>query len=534
MTIVIIFILICVGIIVVLFLKLFSSKNSKLKEAIRLEANGKYYDALSIYDYLLNNGYLVEEIRWKIANLSMKINNYARALKELSILLHTGILPQNITFYAVNKLMAECYLKQNMEKEAFFCLLELLQMNQDDPWVLFEIGKIYAGQGLTGRAIKFFERALRSSPNDPEINYFLAKAYLDFGDSEKALEYLEKTARLKYFDNGRVNYYLGILYFSQKNYNLALQHFPLVIKLRPNDNVMLSNAHHFIALCYKEKGLIDEALVNFEKSQMYSEVLQEKSLNKKALYNEGILLLKQGKYEKALEKLYKVKMLDYTYKDVDHLIKIINAHRKSGERIPDTLIDFINENPLSFILKKGLLYSKTRFNITLIEKKAEKYINALTGKNTNNINNSTQLEEKENKSSYNIISISNFNTMSSKQFKDLSRKIVRAIGFNIKSEPKFIGDSEYIDGNAINFLCFSIKDQKNKNSYLITIRRYKEPVSELSVSRFIEWFEEGKYNNGIFIASSTYSPQAFKIMKTNPNVKFIDRSGLAKILGRIS
>ena len=116
---------------------------------------------------------------------------------------------------------------------------------------------------------------LLENPNDHEINYFLAKAYLDFGDSERALKYLEKTARLRYFDHGRVNYYLGILYFAEKKYNQALQHFPQVLKLRPNDNKLLADAHHYIALCYKEKGLVDEAIGNFEKSQIYSELLPD-------------------------------------------------------------------------------------------------------------------------------------------------------------------------------------------------------------------------------------------------------------------
>ncbi|MBN2544425.1 MAG: tetratricopeptide repeat protein [Spirochaetes bacterium] len=524
---VVVVVLIILFLIFLMFLRLFSGNNLKLKEGIRLEASGKYYDALSTYDYLLQNGFSVPELRWKIANVCMKINNYTRALKELNVLQQTGQGPSNVSVYAINKLIAECYLRLNKEKEAFFSFVELLKFNPDDTWVLFELGKLYAGQAMTGKAIRLFEKCLKSNPNDPELNYYMARAFLDFGDSEKALQFFEKTARLRFFDHGKVNYYLGVIYFTQKKYNLALQHFPQVLKLRPNDNNLLSDSHHYIALSYKEKGLIDEAVINFEKSQVYSELLTEKNLNKKSLYNEGVLLLKNGQYDKALEKFYKVKMMDYKYKDVEKLIRIINTSKKNGEKMPDGLANFINENPLTTILRRGILYSKNRFNINLVERKAERYSNVISGEpaESNTMSKSTV---------YNILSVSNFNSMTSKQFKDLSRKLIRSIGFYIKSEPKFTGDDEYIDGNAINFHSYNIKNIKNKVDYLITVRRYKDMVPELSVSRFVEWMEEGNYKYGIFMASSAFSPQAFKVIHLYPNVKFIDRGGLSRILGRIS
>jgi restriction endonuclease Mrr len=123
--------------------------------------------------------------------------------------------------------------------------------------------------------------------------------------------------------------------------------------------------------------------------------------------------------------------------------------------------------------------------------------------------------------------------MPSKQFKELSRKLIQTIGYYIKSEPKFPGDDDYIDGNAINFYTVPIKNPKIKNDILITVRRYKEVVPELSVSRFMDWLEENGKTQGIFIASVSYSTQALKIIQSAPNVRFIDRVGLSKILGRI-
>jgi tetratricopeptide (TPR) repeat protein len=521
---------IIIFIIITLFvfrMSLWGSKR-KLKEAMRLEAAGKYFEAISIYDFLLNEGHHVPELRWKIANISLKVNNIARAQKELAILLQTGNLPENVTMLEVRKLMADSYLKLGKMQEAFLDYLAVAKLDPENPEVLFELAKIYAGQGLPGKAVRLFEKCLKLNPNDYEITYYLARAYLDFGDAEKATEFLEKTAKLRFFDNGRVNYYLGILYFSQKKYNLAIQHFSQVIKLRQNDNRLLSEAHHYIALCYKERGLVDEAVTNFEKSQIYSELLPKDFQNIKSLYNQGVLLYKSGQYQKALEIFYKVKMIDYRYKDVDKIIKEISLKLKTGAKIQENIINYINENPLVNILKRGLLLSKTRFNINAIESKSNyifKNIAEDSYQTKNNVNSST--------TSHSSILISDFNNIASKSFKDIARKLVNVIGFQIKSEPKFFQDEEYIDGNAINFYGVPIKNPKVKKDVLITIRRFKDAVPELSVSRFIDWMEEKNIDQGIYIASNSFSPQALKVISTYPKVKFIDKVGLSQILGRI-
>src|SRR4030042_5405916 len=112
---VVVTVLIILFLLALMFLRMFSGNNLKLKEGMRLESSGKYYDALSTYDYLLQNGFSVPELRWKIANVSMKINNHTRALKELNVLQQTGQAPSNVSVYAINKLIPECYLRLNKD-----------------------------------------------------------------------------------------------------------------------------------------------------------------------------------------------------------------------------------------------------------------------------------------------------------------------------------------------------------------------------------------------------------------------------------
>ena len=65
--------------------------------------------------------------------------------------------------------------------------------------------------------------------------------------------------------------------------------------------------------------------------------------------------------------------MDYKYKDVDEIISVIGTKIKNGEELNQNFANYISENPLFSILKRGILYSNVRFNIDIVEKEAEKY-----------------------------------------------------------------------------------------------------------------------------------------------------------------
>ena len=512
------FIIAFVIFVLITFFKLgFNRTNKKLKEGMKLESAGKYQEALGIYDYLSRAGNATPELRWRIANVAIKLNFNEKAKNELSVIIDTNKLPENVSILAVKSLMADCYKKMGLLKEAFLEIFEIYKMFPNDASVQFELAKTYAEQRMTGQAIRLFEKYRQQNPNGYDITYYLGRAYLDAGNSSKAQEFLEKTAKKRYYDKGKVNYYLGVLYYSQKKHNIALQHFAQVLKLNPADSKLLSNSHNLIALCYKEKGLIDEAIVNFEKSQTYSELLPNEAQNKEALYNQGVLLYKNGQYKKALKIFYKIKMMDYKFKNIDRVIEATSAKIKNANINTDKFVEDITVNPLADILNNGILYSKVRFNIEKLKSEIEK--NLIINDSTN-----FQIENSSSANRSLTNTIEKYNSMSSKTFKDFARKLVKSIGFAEKSEPKFFMDDEYIDGNAINFYAVPLKNIKSKNETLITFRRYKESVSELSISRFIDWLELSQATQGIFIASSSFSTQALKVIQTYPSIKFIDQT----------
>ncbi|HPO49742.1 MAG TPA: restriction endonuclease, partial [Spirochaetota bacterium] len=350
---------------------------------------------------------------------------------------------------------------------------------------------------------------------------FLGKCYLDIGNKLNALETFEKAQKYKTADNSVLSYYLGILYYSEKKYNIAMQHFTNIIK-NNSARDLLGDAHRFLALCYKQKGLVDEAITYFEQSKAYSKKTDTKNMSKDDMFNEGILLYKKGQLHSALEIFQKLLLCGYKQDEMQKIIGTINSKLKGENKQIDNFSD-ANENLLNYILKKGLLYGRQKFEIDKIEQEVDK---GFTSKQSSKATKNNENTPKKSLSIYDI------NKMETKDFKDLSRKLVVSLGFEVKSEPKFSGDEDYISGNAINFLLTKPDAGKARKDILFTIRRYDYEIEEMNISNFLDWVDEKGYAQGIFIGSNKFSKDAMDLAKKYPNIKFIDSTGLSKMLER--
>ncbi|HOV13038.1 MAG TPA: tetratricopeptide repeat protein [Spirochaetota bacterium] len=519
---------IAIGAVVLIFIilliikKLFSGENRYLKQALNYESQGDYNQALLIYDRLISENKATPELRWRIANVALKVNIVQRAEKELSILISTNNLPTNVSLTAVKILLAECYIKSKDTKRAFAELYELIKNNVAEPKAYFEIAKIYASQAKTNKAIANMEKYLSKNPTDGEANFFLGKCYLDIGNKLNALESFEKAQRYNVPDSSGLSYYLGILYYAEKKYNIAMQHFTNIIKNKSSQE-LLGDAHRFLALCYKQKGLVDEAITNFEQSKIYSKKVDTKNMSKDDMFNEGVLLYKKGQYHSALDIFQKLLLAGYKQDEVQKIISTIKGKIKGDEKGIDNFSE-TNENLLNNILKRGLLFGRQKFDIDKIEQEVEK---GFTSKQKEKEAKSSEAAPKKGLSIYDI------NKMETKDFKDISRKLVSSLGFEVKSEPKFSGDQDYIAGNAINFLLTKADSSKGKREILFTIRRYEYEIEEMNITNFLDWVDEKGYSQGIFIGSNKFTQDAMDLAKKYPNIKFIDSTGLSKMLERI-
>jgi tetratricopeptide (TPR) repeat protein len=161
-------------------------------------------------------------------------------------------------------------------------------------WVA--LGSIYASlvpeplkvEGSYENAQYAYSEALKRNPNNPELPLFLARLELAKGNVENARSYILNSIALKedYADaylllaqlevqeknipaaiqstealavlaptNAGVHFELGVLKYSNKDYNGALTSLKEAVRLVPD----YANAKYYLALTYKELGMVDDA-----------------------------------------------------------------------------------------------------------------------------------------------------------------------------------------------------------------------------------------------------------------------------------
>jgi tetratricopeptide (TPR) repeat protein len=98
-------------------------------------------------------------------------------------------------------------------------------------------------------------------------------------------------------------------------------------------------AAHMLALCFKEKGMRDEARQSFEKALQVEGIPQEKKLNIK--YELGLLYKEQGKQEEALELLRQISAVDQRFRDTkDEIVKLTGNIKGRGRSRKKSIKDW--------------------------------------------------------------------------------------------------------------------------------------------------------------------------------------------------
>ena len=85
-----------------------------------------------------------------------------------------------------------------------------------------------------------------------------------------------------------------------------------------------------LALCFKEKGMRDEARQSFEKALQVEGIPQEKKLSIK--YELGLLYKEQGKQEEALDLLRQISAADQRFRDTkEEIVKLTGNIKGRGK-----------------------------------------------------------------------------------------------------------------------------------------------------------------------------------------------------------
>ncbi len=140
-----------------------------IAEAKRLVDEGKYDEALEIYqNYLAENPKLLA-VNLLIGQLHEKKMDYDNAVASYSAVLEQE--PDNINAL---QLKGTALIRKMDYDEAEKCFVRLAELKSDDPNVMYTVGEIMLEGGRTAKAIEYYSRAV-------ELNPAFADAHMKLG-----------------------------------------------------------------------------------------------------------------------------------------------------------------------------------------------------------------------------------------------------------------------------------------------------------------------------------------------------------------
>ena len=178
------------------------------------------------------------------------------------------------------------------------------------------------------RALQYFEKSLAINDNQPAIHLEVGKLYYFFSEYSKAISHLQKALAQKN-DMVYAHYYLVCIYNLQKNYETAVRHIALCneITLKQTQPEM-AKAH-----AAKQENAIDAALAH------YTKVLEINPLSRQVYVELAQCYRIQKKIDKAIKILEDCKVVFPV--DTDVLLTL--AHFYFEYKHPKRRAYFINQ-----------------------------------------------------------------------------------------------------------------------------------------------------------------------------------------------
>ncbi len=192
------------------------------------------------------------------------------------------------------------------------------------------------------RKIEYFRNALAINPNDPETHNNLGILYKNKGLYTEAIAEYHAALEIKSYRTPEYAHHnLGTVYKELEQYKNALKHFKTAIALNPK----FAKAYNGLGLTYKAMGEFEKAADSFRQAtkldpdyiqaeynlkDVWKLPTKDESLDKKVnkLYDQGIVLTKQGKYIKALAVLKKASKLYPENTRIKQKIAEIQRHQE--------------------------------------------------------------------------------------------------------------------------------------------------------------------------------------------------------------
>jgi tetratricopeptide (TPR) repeat protein len=230
------------------------------------------------------------------------------------------------------------------------------------------------------KAIKLFKKALNLEKSSWEISLYIGESYLKLDNYEGALKYLTYSQKkeVNFTTNLKLNLSLGRLYYKQKNYMQALDHFFRCTQI----DAQCYKAYHHIAMIFLEKREFNEAEKVLEKAyeitDQFFPVLFE-------LFKLKCLLKKESECHDYIPKIEKfIDMYPMCYLDLAKtLLESFSNIDQSSKYLSLALTKDKNIKN-SFNINKVIEYANYLYNNLDEKERSYEVLNSLLATNENN------------------------------------------------------------------------------------------------------------------------------------------------------
>ncbi len=171
-----------------------------LRKGNKLFEEGKYKEALTVFNKLIGKYPEMFELRINTGNIFYKTGDYQKAIQEFSLVAkqaesQRAKLGDEVADDIIAKAYAgvgNCYVKMKDLKKAKDYYEKSVNAYKNNAGVAFNLGELCYADGEMDRAIQMYLLASKLKPEWDKPYYKLGYAYLGKAEMEKSLEYFKK------------------------------------------------------------------------------------------------------------------------------------------------------------------------------------------------------------------------------------------------------------------------------------------------------------------------------------------------------
>ncbi len=516
-----------IGLWIYVFFSTAYAASKYIQRARELMENREYERALE----LLEKAEEVEPENVEIYVLEAEIferrSLYHKAIEKLKYVIEQELTSEEYPESYLRKKLGLIYFKMGAWRQAFVEFMKVLRYREglNDPDVLYGIGKIYAAHGKWDRAIRYLRKATEMKPNNHEywLCFGLALHNLELRhEAVRAFNSAVKLAPESFWPN----FYLALSYFTLEEFRRGAE-ILLSSSKYATESIWSARGFKLAGDGYKLAKDFGQALFAFKKALDYMDDKDRtlfRSFYKELLFSAAAAAFMAGpeNYRVAEQYLAELEKIDPTYRGASDILNDLRNENYEGVKL--SLQQWLSEREdYQSYFKSPPIFHEELFDIEEVEQE----VFSEGGWET-----VPEIELAAPKRYVGLRkNIEKLFDLKSQEFFKVAAKIADFLGFKVLQTlaPKEIAD--VMEGEGIDLVCqrkgYTVK-------YLIAVRRWRSPVSDIPIRNFTQRMAELKIKKGIFITTSTFTELATKLVEEmGTKIELIDGERLESILEEV-